>query len=340
MTSVLLAGGVSLAVTSIALPATRSALMRRGLLDVPGNRSLHLQPIPRGAGPALLAGCTAALLVGQVWAVSVWIALFGFTAIGLWDDLSRASASTRLVLQLTTASAAVVAIGTALVGPSPLALRTLFAVGATVLIVAVVNATNFMDGVNGISGLHAVLWGAVYASMFADLNDQSLLVLSVALSVAGLGFLPWNVPLPRLFLGDSGSYFIGSAVAILALTMAFNFIVAALAPLAIYFADTSTALVRRMLAGHSPTTPHRDHTYQQLAIQVDSHMRASLVVLAFSAATSALGLASRGASASLQIVFVTVIAALCLAYLRLPSSQLALRLISMKLTATSFGTRA
>ena len=143
------------------------------------------------------------------------------------------------------------------------------AVGA-VTIPAIVNAFNFMDGINGISGGTAVAWGAVTASERA-LAGRGRTQAAITAGM-GLGFLPYNVPRASMFLGDVGSYLLGSGIAVTVLESAFtngrldlHGASKAGAPLSLYLADTANTIVRRAFRGESVTEAHREHTYQRLA---------------------------------------------------------------------------
>lgn len=159
------------------------------------------------------------------------------------------------------------------------------------MIAAYVNIANFMDGLNGVSGLHGFLAGAVYGWIGISVNLPWLSILGFVVAGAFAAFLPWNLSRPGLFLGDVGSYLLGAGLASLAVASMFAGIpvVTALSPLAIYLADTLFTLGRRAFRGEPILRPHRTHAYQRLTDTGLSHVQASLLVTAFSAATSIIG---------------------------------------------------
>jgi UDP-N-acetylmuramyl pentapeptide phosphotransferase/UDP-N-acetylglucosamine-1-phosphate transferase len=191
---------------------------------------------------------------------------------------------------------------------------------AVLAIVATANGVNFMDGINAISSIHAILWSGTYAWMLHRLGVDAVLPMALALGTSALVFLPWNVGHAKAFLGDAGSYLIGASVGVLAVLSIVNGGgIAGLLPLAVYAADTSTTLARRALRGEPVTTAHSDHTYQRLVPLVGSHAAVAAIVLGFSGACSFLGVLVLSATAAAQVIAVLATLGLVLLYLQLPS---------------------
>jgi UDP-GlcNAc:undecaprenyl-phosphate/decaprenyl-phosphate GlcNAc-1-phosphate transferase len=253
--------------TTLILTGVSIPLLRRArVVDVPNPRSSHTDAIPRGGGIAVLVGvCVAAAFGGsdsQLVAVLVSAILAGL--LGLADDVADLSAVQRLAVQLV--------LGASLSGllllhrtESPVLLVGGVAV-ATLWLVGYLNAFNFMDGINGISGLSAAVAGAWYAWVGHDLGVVGLSTAGLALAGAGVGFLPWNVPRPRVFLGDVGSYGLGMLIAALGLISLLEgaSVMSAVAPSVIYLADTAWVLIKRVRRGDSWREAHREHVYQRL----------------------------------------------------------------------------
>ena len=154
-----------------------------------------------------------------------------------------------------------------------------------ICIPVVVNVVNFMDGINGITGLNVAAWGIVAMAVGYAQHEPSLVVIGAVNAGSTAAFLPWNVPVARLFLGDVGSYLLGALVGIGIIIGAHqtSSVVVLIAPLAIYLADTGTALVRRTVRGEPLMTAHREHVYQRLVSEAGmSHglVAAFTVVLA------------------------------------------------------------
>jgi UDP-GlcNAc:undecaprenyl-phosphate/decaprenyl-phosphate GlcNAc-1-phosphate transferase len=298
---------------SVSLPLILKLLQSRNLMDVPNERSLHNEIVPRGAGLALAFAFSVGLFVSGTLSWPIWMATIGYAALGALDDLKRQSAGLRLLLQIVIAVLSVIGLSSQL-GLSGLAML----VGA-LLLVSTVNSVNFMDGINGITALHSLVWGIVYGCTFWIIKQPDHLEIAVILASIGLAFLPWNMPKARIFLGDSGSYLIGGTVGVLALLVAFSGEpLAALCPLAIYATDTGSALIRRIRSGEKITEAHKSHVFQKLVSRGPTHSGAALIVTGFTALTASLGLLSIGRSTPLQVTVVVLVIFVSALYLRLP----------------------
>jgi UDP-N-acetylmuramyl pentapeptide phosphotransferase/UDP-N-acetylglucosamine-1-phosphate transferase len=260
---------VSLAVTGIGVPL----LTRAGVLDLPNARSSHRDVVPRGGGLGVLCGVLAGALVALVAThpvsgrggqlVAVIAATLVLAGVGLMDDLRGLPAGIRLGSQAVVAAA--LSLWLALNG-HPGGYGVAVVIVGTVWLVAYVNAFNFMDGINGISALSAAVAGGWYGWLGYQHQQGVLVVLGLGLAGASLGFLPWNAPLARVFLGDVGSYGIGCLLASLALVAVLSTatLLEAVAPLTVYLADTGWTLGRRLCRHEDVREGHREHAYQRL----------------------------------------------------------------------------
>jgi len=250
---------VSFAVALAAAPAVMRAMLRYGVLDMPNSRSSHITPVPRGGGVACLAGVLAASAVASARHQDVpWLAIMGailLAVVGFADDHGTLAPAPRLAAQM--------AVG-ALVGAT--AGGGWWILAGVICIPVAVNVVNFMDGINGITGLNMVAWGIVAMAVGYAQHEPSLVVIGAVTAGSTAAFLPWNLPVARLFLGDVGSYLLGALVGIGIIIGAHqtSSVVVLIAPLAIYLADTGTALVRRTIRGEPLMTAHREHAYQRL----------------------------------------------------------------------------
>ena len=219
--------------TLITLPRWRKWCLRVGLVDDPGHRKIHDAPVPLAGGLAVLTGLAAPLVAG---AVAVKFGFLGinttaflryglsrraveliailFVTLGCWDDRHELRPAAKFSGQCLIA----LLVAAAGVRITLFVHSALFSYAITVLwILSVTNAFNFMDNMNGLcAGL-----GAIAASCFALIAAAAgqYLVALIALVCAGalLGFLPYNFPGARAFLGDAGSHLIGYLLAILAI---------------------------------------------------------------------------------------------------------------------------
>lgn len=266
-------------------------LHRRAVLDVPNDRSSHAVPVPRGGGLAIAMAATMAAALIDAGPEQVRLAFaagpLAFGLLGMADDLAPIAARHRLGIQVVLAAGTTVLLTDHLSGP--VAWQLVFTVAVAVWLIAYVNAFNFMDGINGLAVVTAMIGGATWWWL-GELEDVTALRWSGAvLAVACVGFLPFNFPRARVFLGDVGSYFIGAwcaAVVVVGLRAGLP-PEAVLAPVAIFLADTAVTLISRFRRGEPITVPHRDHRYQRLVAQGRSHAQ---ITVAIALATAGCGL--------------------------------------------------
>ena len=245
---------------------------RRQLMDLPGARRVHALPTPRGGGIgiALLVIATLAWLsmpspgFGPLARVSAGVALFA--ALGLVDDLRPLQAFQKLSIQLLAATLVMSAIAL------PPAFAWLAWPLGVLACAYVVNIFNFMDGSNGLVATQ----GLVIALALAFWPDQvdTLRLASIVLAGACAGFLPFNVPRARVFLGDVGSHAIGASVfglLLLSWQASVLGLVEGLIMATPVLLDTGYTLLRRAGAGRPVWKAHREHAYQYAVRQGHSH---------------------------------------------------------------------
>lgn len=320
MKAALLAFGL----TFVLMPISIWWLRRHQLFDIPNERSSHEWPTPRGAGAALAVGAVVGSAFSPVFAgpgrVGLLVAAVAFGLIGLADDLRSIAPFSRLALQATASIAALPWLLSGLSGPSLGQLA--FTVACFLWLVSLVNAFNFMDGINGISGGVAFIAGASWSVVARIVPAQNLGAAGAVIAAAALAFLPFNFPRGRIFLGDVGSYFVGAWLAAAVIIGLREGVAVApealLAPLSLYLADTAFTIVRRVRAGRSWYTPHRSHTYQRLVALGWSHTRTTLVVTAATAICAGLGLVSLSTSAIARVAADLAIVGVLALYLSAP----------------------
>lgn len=302
---------VGLALQPILIPWLR----RRGVMDVPNERSSHASVTPRGGGIAVLTAIGAGLLVGHPGGDDVFVVFVGAIAlgvVGLTDDFRGLSAKLRLVVIILTG-----ALG-GLCLPSQLTLA-LTVPALALWVAAYVNAFNFMDGINGISGMTAIVAGVSYTLMGIQFGSHPAVLIGAALSGAALSFLPYNVPSAQVFLGDVGSYSLGFLIATLGWIVwaADTPLLLALAPTTVYLADTGSTLVLRHRRGAGLAEAHREHVYQRLVASGRSHLSVALTVAGLQAAIVAV--IWWGTAVDRTVVGVAVALAVLVAYVASPS---------------------
>ncbi len=264
----------------------RRWLQRRAILDHPGERSSHRSAMPRGGGIALIPVILLAwaILALAALAPSGTLAVVGLAAalalVSWYDDLGDIAPAWRLAAHLVAA-----ALGaTYLLGPIPVFQGLLpplaDRVAATLLWAWFINLYNFMDGIDGITGVETITIGAgiVLVAHFAGDNANAALP-ALALAAGALGFLRWNWPRAGIFLGDVGSVPLGFMTGWLLLLLATNGQWAPALILALYYlADASVTLVRRIFRGERIWRAHRSHFYQR-ALAPDNDHRAVLMLI-------------------------------------------------------------
>jgi Fuc2NAc and GlcNAc transferase len=289
----LLLFGIVFATSYIVTGGMRIYAFNKGLVDVPGPRSSHSIPTPHGGGLAIavtVLGAIAVEFFSHAMPLTLFMALFwgglAVAAIGFWDDHVPVATSVRIIAHFAAASWAIYWLG----GFPPLPVGDFFWdlgwAGHLVGVVAIVwllNLYNFMDGIDGIAAVEAItVAGAVYLIILAGKPNESSLWLGLIV-VATLGFLPWNWPPARIFMGDVGSGFLGFVLAVLAIYTAHQ---GALTIwtwtilLGVFIADATVTLLRRTISRQQWYLAHRSHAYQHAAIRWSSHRRVTLAVLA------------------------------------------------------------
>lgn len=246
----------------------RQVALRHGVLDHPTERSSHATTTPRGGGLGLLIAAVGTSLWQSArtldWAVLlVLLGTAAVAAVGWIDDRRGLSVRTRLAVHLAAGS--LIGIIAASDAESP-AMRLLLFGAWTFVSVASVNLVNFMDGINGLVASQVVVFAFSLALLSAGASPTPSL--AIAVGAACLGFLPWNFPRARIFLGDVGSGGLGylvPALALLAHRMYGIDVMQAHLPLLPLFGDATWTIVRRWRSGERLTTAHRSHLYQRLA---------------------------------------------------------------------------
>jgi UDP-N-acetylmuramyl pentapeptide phosphotransferase/UDP-N-acetylglucosamine-1-phosphate transferase len=239
-----------------------------GVIDHPGDRSSHALATPRGGGLGLLI----AALGAWTWqatrsaTTSILLVVLGASLVALvgWlDDRRGLPVRTRLAVHVVSALFVgwIAASGTraGLIGVALFIWWTFWTVSS-------VNLVNFMDGINGLVASQVTVF-ALSLALFPPSNASTSFY-ALVLAAACIGFLPWNFPRARIFLGDVGSGGLGylvSALTLLVMQERGIDIVRAHLPLLPLFGDATATIVRRWRRGERLTEAHRGHLYQRLA---------------------------------------------------------------------------
>jgi UDP-GlcNAc:undecaprenyl-phosphate GlcNAc-1-phosphate transferase len=309
---------VALAVAYLASALTVPAVVRvantKSLFDFPDrDRHGHRLPVPRLGGVAVFSGLAAALLVAKLADMvihqrgaeitSLTFALAAGSAIlfllGLYDDVRGAPPLAKLTAQ--TVAALVVVYGGFRIDVIALPPNIEFSLGAwsipiTVLwLVGVTNAVNLVDGIDGLAGGVTIIALCVTTGAAIVLGNGDVTWQTFALIGALLGFLRYNVPPARIFLGDSGSLVVGFLLAALSVKGATRqdgalFALAPIFALSYPLLDTGIAILRRFLRSQPLSRADGRHIHHQLRAVGFGPRRAVIVILLESAAVGLLGL--------------------------------------------------
>lgn len=269
----------------------RRYALHKSLLDIPNARSSHSTPTPRGGGVAIVVSHVFAmtLLVGAgMLGSSVFIAMAGagllIAVIGFIDDHNHIPARWRLLGHFVAAGWGLFWLG----GLAPLSfqgvtvdLGLLGSVFAAFYLVWILNLYNFMDGIDGIASVEAlcVCGGAVL--LYALTGHPDLIGMPLALAAAVAGFLFWNFPPARIFMGDAGSGFLGVSLGLLSLQAGWtssSLMYSWLILLGVFVVDATFTLGRRLLRGDKVYEAHRSHAYQFASRRYGSHLPVTVAV--------------------------------------------------------------
>lgn len=270
----------------------RKSALKTNRLDVPNERSSHTSPTPRGAGLAVVVAFLLgliALLVDNTISDEVFLAIaipgLIVAIIGWLDDRGHlTSAKWRLIGHFACASLAVWLVGG--LPELPLANSTIdFGlagnIAAIFYLVWMLNLFNFMDGIDLITGVQTVTTSAGVAMLLLISTESDLWKVFVVLAASISGFLFFNLPPAKIFLGDVGSGFIGFTTAVISLVVAEDEPLVAWAMiilLAVFVTDATITLLRRLLSREHVYVAHRTHAYQHLSKKLNRHLPVSLGV--------------------------------------------------------------
>jgi len=270
-------------------------------LDVPNERSLHVRPLPRSGGIAMMSGIFAGFAILQTPLVVVLCAGL-LVVVSHFDDLHALPIPIRLGVQ--TAAAAGFAFGSFPFAGLP------FLVPIIVGILWVTNLYNFMDGSDGLAGGMTVFGFAFLGAGAWMSADDVLLIECAIVGAAAAAFLLFNFPPARLFMGDAGSITIGFLAAAFSLVgwrdgdWPLWFPAAVFAP---FIADATLTLLKRMVAREPFWKAHKKHYYQRLIRMGWSHRRTTLSEYALMLACGVAALWGLGRPPYLQLGVVLVL---------------------------------
>lgn len=318
---------VALVVAFISTPVVKMLAFRVGAVDVPkDNRRMHDHPIPRMGGLAIFFGFILSTLVFLDMTPQLRGMLLGAVVIvvlGIFDDIYSLKASFKFIVQIIAALIAVFSgnIIEALSNPNIFSQNPVWELGflaypiTVIWIVAITNAVNLIDGLDGLACGVSTISSMTMLVIALVVSDAPVALLMAALAGGCIGFLPYNLNPAKIFMGDTGSTFLGYILAVVSIQGLFKFyaIISFAVPflmLGLPIFDTAFAFIRRIAHGQSPMHADRSHVHHRLIDMGFSQKQAVAVLYIISAI---LGLSAVVLATTNAIKAMLVLLALCAA---------------------------
>ncbi|MDM1272917.1 MraY family glycosyltransferase [Acinetobacter indicus] len=270
----------------------RAYALKKNIIDNPNERSSHSVPTPRGGGVAVVCSYLLALIIlmySQQLTVHIGLTLmaagFVIALLGFLDDHGHINSMLRLAIHFLVAISVVISLGgfSEVTAFNGLALGFSANIIAILFLVWLLNLYNFMDGINGIASVEAITTVVSMAILYYVLNTTLNSDIHWLLAACVFGFLLWNFPKAKIFMGDACSGFLGLTLGILALIALkenLALFCAWIICLGVFVVDATYTLIKRVLSGYKMYDAHRSHSYQILSRKWGSHTPVTLAVAA------------------------------------------------------------
>lgn len=283
---------IPLLFVALFIPVIKRTAIHIKAIDIPNQRKVHKVPIPRLGGLGIYGGFLLGYMLFGFESIqmnSILIGSFIIILIGVVDDINSVPARYKFIGQLVSASIVPLYGGILLKDMSAFGLYINFGVLSPVItiifIVAVMNCINFIDGLDGLAGGIAAIYFLMIGVIAVMFQSAGLdMILSFVMLGATLGFLVHNFYPASIFMGDSGSLFLGYIIAIISLlgykNVTFTSLIVPIFLLAIPIMDTLFAIIRRLLKHESIAMPDKCHLHHQL-LRLNFSIRKSVLVIYF-----------------------------------------------------------
>ena len=282
-------------------PPVKNFAHKVGAIDVPKDaRRMHKKPIPRLGGLAIYGGFLCSILIfGQLDETMLCVLLGAaiIVALGIFDDVLALGAKLKFVVQIV-AAAIPVCIGDLQIGlftnlnplsDTPFVHLGILAVPATIIwIVGITNAVNLIDGLDGLAVGVSSIAAITMLAVALLTGNMPIAITMAALAGACIGFMPYHLTPAKIFMGDTGSTFLGYMLATVSIMGLFKFyaVISFAVPfliLGLPIFDTANAIIRRVAAGRSPMSPDRGHVHHKLIDMGFNQKQAVAILYAISA---------------------------------------------------------
>ncbi|WP_133129609.1 MraY family glycosyltransferase [Legionella yabuuchiae] len=266
--------------------------LAKNIIDIPNHRSSHTLPTPRGGGLSFvilfllsLPGCLYIGFIDQTSCFALFISGAIVAGLGFGDDVDEIPAKWRFVGHFVAAGITILWLGG--LPPINILAWTLFpgllsSLLALFYLVWLINLYNFMDGINGLASMEAITTCLGMIVLYWFMGHSEIILLPLLLSLAVAGFMVWNFPIPRIFMGDAGSGFLGITLGTFSIQAAWvdvELFYCWLILLGVFIVDASLTLLRRLSRGEKIYEAHRSHAYQHAALRFKSHIPVTFGVL-------------------------------------------------------------
>ena len=263
-------------------PPVKKFAHKVGAIDVPkDNRRMHKEPIPRLGGLAIFGAFLCSILIFGKLDQQMLCVLLGaimIVVLGIFDDIMALGAKLKFVVQIVAAAIPVCIGGLQIslltdlnpFSDSPYFHLGIFAIPVTILwIVGITNAVNLIDGLDGLAVGVSSIAAITMLAVALLTGDMVIAITMAALAGACIGFMPYNLNPAKIFMGDTGSTFLGYMLATMSIMGLFKFyaVISFAVPfliLGLPIFDTASAIIRRLAEGRSPMSPDRGHVHHKL----------------------------------------------------------------------------
>lgn len=313
-------------------PFVRKLAFKIKAVDVPkDNRRMHKDPIPRMGGLAIFFGflCSSLMFLPLDSAfLGMLLGAIIIVVLGIFDDIYALPAKPKFCIQIVAALIAVLSgnVISVLSNPNIFSVEPYWNLGVlaipfTVLwIVAITNAVNLIDGLDGLACGVSTISSMTMLVIALTVSEGHVAILMGALAGACLGFLPYNLNPAKIFMGDTGSTFLGFILAVASIQGLFKLfaIVSFAVPfliLGLPIFDTCFAILRRIASGRSPMSPDREHIHHRLIDMGFSQKQAvaTLYIISAILGLSAVILTTSGVERAM-VFFSAICVAIVIAY--------------------------
>ena len=317
----------ALLISFIATPVVKSIAQMVGAVDVPkDNRRMHNHPRPRMGGLAIFLGFLLSTLIFVPMSSSMRGMLLGgviIVILGIFDDIYALPALPKLLVQIAAALVAVLHgnVIQVLSNPNIFSENPYWTLGSlavplsVIWIVAITNAVNLIDGLDGLAVGVATISSLTMLVIAMLVSENVVALMMAALAGGCIGFMPYNLNPAKIFMGDTGSTFLGFVLATVSIQGLFKFytIISFAVPflmLGLPLFDTCFAILRRLAKGQSPMAPDRSHVHHRLIDMGFNQKQAVAILYVISAI---LGLSAVVLTTSGALKAMVLLCALCLA---------------------------